>query len=318
LEEPTKPTATGEDARMSLAMETLIADLARRQHGVATRAQLLEAGLTARMMERRLKAERFRSLHRGVYLLTPVAPARAREMAAALACGPGAVVSHQNAAWLWTLLPALGDAEPVHVSVPRGRDPRHRSGIRTHRVTAFGPAEVTAVDGIPVTAPARTLLDLAGTVGARELERAVARAEREQLATRGDILSLMARYPGRRGTRALRRLLRSDERPALTRSEAEERFLTLVRRGGLPAPAVNTRVGRYEVDFLWRSEGLAVEVDGYQFHSSPSRFESDRRRDAELAAVGIHVIRVTWRQLVDRPEQTLAMVARALGRAGAR
>jgi very-short-patch-repair endonuclease len=110
-------------------------------------------------------------------------------------------------------------------------------------------------------------------------------------------------------------LIEADAAPALTRSEAEERMLALIRRAELPIPELNVRIGRYEVDFLWREQKLVVEVDGFRFHSSRSAFERDRLRDAELAAQGFHVLRVTWRQIVDTPEALVARIAMALARA---
>jgi very-short-patch-repair endonuclease len=172
--------------------------------------------------------------------------------------------------------------------------------------------ETTTCKGIPITTPARTVLDLAADSTERELEQALAQAEARHLTSRRKLLLLLARYPGRRGVRALRRLLERDARPALTRSEAEERFLALIRKSGLPHPDVNVNLGRYEVDFLWREHRLVVEIDGYAHHSDRESFEADRARDAWLAAQGHTVIRVTWRQLVDEPEVVLARVAEAL------
>lgn len=249
-----------------------VATQAARQHGVITRAQLLEAGLKRGAVSRRLKAGHLRPLHRGVYVMGPLTPPRAREMAAVLASGPGAVISHRSAAALWDLLPERGDAAPVDVTVSGG-DRGRRPGIRTHRVIGLEADERAEMDGIPITAPGRTVIDLAGVVGSRELERAVARGARTGLVTRETLASLLRRHRGRPGTPALRALLASERTPALTRSEAEETFLSLIREARLPAPELNVVVAGHEVDFLWRSEGLAVEVDGFRFHSSRSMFE---------------------------------------------
>ena len=118
--------------------------------------------------------------------------------------------------------------------------------------------EITKCEGIPITTPARTVLDLASVVSGRELEQALAQAERRNLASRTKLLALLARYPRRAGSGTLRRLLAGSEHPALTRSEAEERFLSLIRLAQLPAPEVNVRVDGFEVDFLWREQGLVV------------------------------------------------------------
>ena len=165
-----------------------------------------------------------------------------------------------------------------------------------------------------MTAPARTILDLAAVVTPRELERAVAEADTRRLVPRNQLLSLLARVGARPGVGALRALLDADRGPSLTRSEAEERLLALIRAAELPAPELNVRVGPHEVDFLWRGQKVIVEVDGFRFHSSRAAFERDRKRDADLAARGFRVVRVTWRQIVDRPEAVIARIAVVLER----
>ncbi|MGH2962145.1 MAG: DUF559 domain-containing protein [Solirubrobacterales bacterium] len=289
--------------------------IAARQHGVVTRAQLLELGFEPGAIDRRLEADRLRALHRGVYLMGSIAPPFALEMAAVLSCGAGAVLSHRCAASLWRLLSDGANATEIEVTVA-GRDPGRRPGVRVHRVRSIGRDEVRAFRGIPITTAARTALDLAAIVSQRELEQAVAEVLRRNLASHGALLALAARYPTRHGVPALRHLLERDERPALTRSEAEERFLALVRRAELPPPEVNVSVRGFEVDFLWRQERLVVEVDGFAYHSDRRTFENDRRRDAELAAHGYRVIRVTWSRIVDSPAAVVARVAQALASRG--
>jgi very-short-patch-repair endonuclease len=312
--------------------------IAEVQHGVVTLQQFREAGLTRQMVWDRVRKGRFAPLHRGVYRVGPRLSARTDEMAAVLACGPTAVLSHRSAAALWNLLPSPhGRAGPpmlpVEVSICRSTRGVAATGILAHRVTTLGPGDRTIREGIPVTTPARTLLDLA-TLAARsperadrrplppvtyrDLERAVAKAGREGLASPADLRGHLAASPRRRGAGPLRRMLDQEGGPAFTRSEAEARLLDLVRRARLPPPRTNARVGGLEVDFLWREAGLAVEVDGYAFHASLERFEGDRVRDADLAARGILVIRVTWRQIRDEPAAVIGRVARALGRAEAR
>jgi very-short-patch-repair endonuclease len=282
------------------ARERAIRELATRQHGAVTRSQLLELGLEPGAIDWRLREDRLRALHRAVYLVGSIEPPLAREMAAVLSCGEGAVLSHRIAVGLWHLLPHPAQLQNVEVTVA-GRDPGRRPGVRVHRVRSLGRDEVRACQRIPVTTPARTLLDLAAWGSGRELEQAVAEARRRGLATTRELLALVGRYPTRHGAPALRRLAERDERPALTRSEAEERLLSLIRSAELPNPEVNVPVHGFEVDFLWRDHGLAVEVDGYTYHSDPHAFERDRARDAKLAAHGYRVIRVTWRQIIDSP-----------------
>lgn len=279
---------------------------------MVTRAQLREAGLTDRAIDRRLESGRLHRVHRGVYLVGHVVmPQHAREMSAVLAVGPNAVLSHRSAAWLWQLLSYPARPASVDVTV-WGRNAGRRPEIRIHRVSALGPGETRTCQRIPTTTPARTLIDLAYQVSARELERAVAQAQTRGLTSRRDLLALLARHPGRRGTAALRALLNRGSAAVLTRSEAEERFLALVRKAQLPVPDVNVRLAGYEVDVLWREERLIVEVDGFAFHSSRAAFERDRLRDAELQAQGFRIIRVTWRQIVDHPEAMLVRITKAL------
>jgi predicted transcriptional regulator of viral defense system len=290
--------------------EREIAELAARQRGVVTRTQLLRIGLTRDAIDNRVKSSRLHPLYRAVYLLGHPRPTEgARELAAALSCGPGAVVSHRSAAGLWRLLPEpTGDPD---VTVPE-RDCRRERGIRVHLVAALDRRDVRTVRGIPVTTPARTLLDLAAAASRRELERALAEAEARRLTRRNELLALLARVGARPGASVLRALVEADMAPSLIRSEAEERFLALISAAELPTPEANVRVGPYEVDFLWRDQGLIVEVDGFRFHSSRASFERDRRRDAELVSRGYRAIRVTWRQIVDRPEALVARIAAAL------
>ena len=295
---------------MPPAHDVLIEELAAQQLGLVTRAQLRAHGITARAIDRRVQALRLRPVQRGVYRVGPVAAPHARELAAVFACGPHAVVSHRSAGWLWQLLPDPGDAAPVDVSLRQGD--RNRPRIRVHRVRLRAD-EVTTLRNIPITSIRRTLADLAGVLGTSELERVLARAERTDLLASSDLQSLAA-HAQRPGARILRALLLTEARAAFTRSEAEARFLALVRKSQLTVPESNARLGDYEVDFFWRRERLVVEVDGYAFHSSQRSFETDRRRDAWLAAAGVRVIRVTWRQLVNEPEAMLVRLAQTLAR----
>ena len=212
--------------------------------------------------------------------------------------------------WPLGLVPYRVDAGLVHVSVA-GRNPGRHPGIRVHRTTSLRHSELTVRHGIPVTTPARTLLDLAGELRDRELERALAEAFALRLTDRIGMLTLISRHRGRRGATTLRRRL-DEARPARTRSEAEELLLSLVRAAGLPEPQVTARLGPWEVDFLWSDRYLAVEVDGYASHSSPWAFERDHAKDAELRDAGYVLLRFTWRQLREQPERTVARIRGAL------
>ena len=291
-------------------VDRAIAELATAQRGVVTRLQLLELGMEGGAIKRRVRTGRLHSLHRGVYLVGHAAePKGAREMAAVLACGGCAVVSHRSAATQWKMLSYPATQAPVDVTLVRAHAAT-RAGIRIHRARQLDRRDFRILSGLPITTPARTLLDLAAVVAPDELDRAFAKAQVRRLADAHGVEDQLERNPGRAGVRALRALI--DAGPALTRSEAERRMLRLVRDAQLPPPWVNARVAGHEVDFLWREERFVVEVDGFAAHRSRRAFERDRRRDAALAASGYTVLRVTWRQLVEAPQAVVARIAAAL------
>jgi very-short-patch-repair endonuclease len=290
-------------------VDRAIAELAETQRGVVTRGQLLEIGMKPGAIKRRLRIGRLHGLHKGVYLVGhAAAPEGAREMAAVLVCGPRAVLSHRSAAYVWKLLPYPATPTPVDITLVRAHAAT-RGGIRVHRVAKLSRRDVRILSGLPITIPARTVLDLAGIASPDELDRAFAEAQVQRVVDARGLADQIARNPGRAGVRALRALI--DAGPAPTRSEAERRFLRLVRSAGLPEPQVNSRVGRYEVDFLWPDERLVVEIDGFAVHGTRRAFERDRQRDAALAASGYTVLRVTWRQIVAET-QVVARLAASL------
>lgn len=294
-------------------METILREYGAVQHGLVTRAQLLSAGVADHVIERRVRSGRLLRVHRGVYQADAVVGAGAREMAAVLACGGGCRLSHRSAGVLWQVAVSGASDGLIEVTMQRRRR-RHIAGIRAHRVNDLAPDETTILDGIPVTTPARTLLDLGECLGPRELEQALARAERTGLVTREAVRAMVQRHPQHRGARELRQLLNGDQPAAFTRSGAEEALLALVRKARLPMPVMNARLLRYEVDFLWPGPRLVVEVDGMAFHGSARAFVEDRRRDAELTAAGYRVIRFTWQDITERWEATLVRLAQALVR----
>jgi very-short-patch-repair endonuclease len=292
-------------------IEERIAAVAARQHGVVTWRQLTACGLAPRTVSRWCRSKRLHELHRGVYRVGLLPLPREREMAAVLACGEGAAISHEDAAGLWELRAPPMPHCPVHVRVPDQLRIR-RPGLRVHRTKRFDAGDVALVDGIPVTSPARTILDLAAVLSVREVERLLARAQRERIAALDDVAALLARHRGARGGATLARLLASPWSTAFTRSEFEDRFRDESRRFGLPPPRFNHMVGGYEVDCYWPEARLALELDGEAYHGSWRNQERDRLRDATLAATGIHVIRVSWRQFTEKTEQTMVRVAQTL------
>jgi very-short-patch-repair endonuclease len=280
--------------------DAVIAELATRQHGVVARRQLLALGIGDGAIDGRRAKGWFHPLHRGVYAVGHTAIGRhGHWMAAVLAGGPGAALSHSSGGALLE----MAEEQPgtIHVTIPRSG--RSRPGIRFH-ASRLPPDERGAVDGIPVTSPARTILDLAATAGRAAAEQALLAAEARHPRARDELTALLARRPGRAGARAARALI---EKPrAFTRSELERRFLALVRAAGLPEPEVNARVGGFEVDCVWPPERVAVELDGHAFHASRAAYEGDRARDRALQAAGWRVVRITWRQLAEEPHALIA------------
>ncbi len=207
-------------------------------------------------------------------------------MAAVLACGEGAVLSHRSAAVLWELLsPRQGQ---IDISVPSGSGRNRRAGIRLRRRATLTRQSVTRHRNIPVTTPAQTLADLGSVVTAAQRRRAIRQAE---------VLGLWTGF---------------DAPAEPTRSELEHLFLRLCERHDLPMPKVNVRVGRHEVDFLWPEQHLIVETDGYRYHRGSQAFEDDHERDLELQALGYEVRRFSYRQVTEHPERVAATVRQAL------
>jgi very-short-patch-repair endonuclease len=309
-------TGTGKDRGTSSWISKEAEALAARQHGVISRGQLLGFGLSSAAIGRRLASGHFRSLHAGVYQIGPLEGRCAIEMAAVLAAGPEAVLSHRSALSLWELVPASARL-PVHVSVLRGRG-RRRPGIVFHHVRAPLDADRTTLDGVPITSPLRSLVDAASSLGSRELATALAAAERIGLVTHADLADLDERYRGRRGMTLLRTLIQAEGDRGFTRSEAEKRCLALLRNAGLPRPHTNVPVGPYELDCFWPDANVAVEVDGWAFHRTRSRFENNRRKDNWLRSRGIEVVRLTWRQITGEPLAAAVQVGQALALAHAR
>ena len=295
-------------------MDLRIAGLAERQHGVVALWQLAELGLNVRLIDKRIAAGRLHSIHQGVYAVGHrLLSADGHRMAAVIACGPRAVLSHRSAAALWGL--RRDGRNRIDVTAP-GRRGRMPVGIDAHRDGFLRPADRTEHRGIPCTTVARTLLDLAAVVSPRELRNAVTQAEVERVFDLAAVRELLGRSRRRRGVARLRRAIAEhDARDERTRGELERRFLALCRRAGVPLPEVNVplTVGatQLEADFLWRTTRLIVEADDRHSHLTITAFEKDRRRDQRLRLAGWEVIRCTWRQVLDDPEE-LAQALRAL------
>ena len=228
-----------------------------------------------------------------------------------------AVLSHTSAGALWGLRPGDRMPAPVEVTVSEKTSVR-APGVRWHRSRTLLARDLRVRHHLPVTSPARTLVDLAGTLRPRELELALDEALRNRLTTRAQVAEVIARAGNRAGVKTLEALLAYGRNVTVTRSAAEERFLGLARSADLPEPEVNPWLQGLMVDFLWRRERIVVEIDGYAFHASRRRFEDDRLRGARLAAAGYQVIRITWLQMLHEPYAVIARLAQALawGEAG--
>ena len=264
-----------------------LADLARRQHGVVSRAQLAAIGFGDNAIARRVQSGRLHRLYRGVYAVGHTVLTReARLLAAVLACGDGAVLSHRSAAALWSLYPTA--AARIDVTVSRTCGVRSTARIVVHRPVR--PADTTRREGIPVTTPMQTLADLAVGAPRRMVEKACENAEAARLL---DLNRLDATHPG---AKRLLATVEAHDLGSYTRSETEDAFLALCDEHSIPRPLVNTRVEGFEVDFCWPDERLIVETDG-RHHLTRARFESDRARDALLTSIGWRVMRFTRRQV---------------------
>lgn len=266
--------------------DTTIARIAARQHGVVTTAQLVAAGLSPAAISKRTKAGRLHRVHRGVYSVGYAASTREAEwMAAVLACGPDAALSHRSAAELWGLLrPAEG---PVEVTVP-SQNGRRQRGFVVHRCAALPRNARTIRNLIPVTTPWRTIEDLERAVSPHLHRRAIREAEMRRFA-------LSPRTHGDR-----------------TRSDLERDFLALCRSHRLPEPEVNVRLDRWTVDFLWRVQRVVVETDSWRFHGGNIAFEDDHARDVDLRQRGYTVLRFTERQVREEPNLVAADLGKAL------
>ncbi len=290
--------------------------MATVQHGVVARRQLLSMGMSAGEIRGRAERGSLGLVHRGLYAVGHgKLTQEGRWMAAVLASGEGAVLSHRSAGQLWGLTSRSGSIPEV----TRTTSFRKRAGIRAHRAT-LGADEVEAVDGIPATSASRTLLDLAANLDERPLERAMNEAEVRGLTSALSLPDLIRRHGRHRGAAAIRSALEASGEPlGITRSGLEERFLGLVDERGLPRPELNADLGvrgRFiEVDCLWRSRRLIVELDGQAVHGTKSAFHADRERDRLLAVEGWRTIHLTWRQLDEDSEAIVADLRHMLGTA---
>ena len=281
------------------------------QHGLITRTQALQTGLTPGQLRARLESQRWIRVYRNIYRTegSPVTEIQ-RLLAAVLAAGDGAVASHRSAAWLW----GLTDELFLEVAVPTSRSPRV-PGVVMHRQRSLT-CSSSRRRGVPVTNPLRTVIDLASTPG-HDLDQALDRGIATRLLSVAAVQAELSRTSrsGRRGTTCLRECL--DQRDASSSrapSVLESRLSRLLRTARLPVSQREYRVmdGAYRLDFAWPELKLAVEMDGYASHSSAKAFREDRRRQNDLVLEGWTVLRFTWDDVCGKPDEVKAHIRAAL------
>jgi Transcriptional regulator, AbiEi antitoxin len=274
-----------------------LAELAARQHGVVSFRQLRALGFSKGKIARSQEAFRLRRVHRGVYAVGHDRISdRGRCMAAVLACRHGAVLSHWSAAWLWGLQPRC----PAEIEVTVATTGHRRRNIQVHHAQSLS-SEWGHIDHIPVTALPCTLLDVATTRSSKDLTDAIDRAKRLGFLDLDAIDRLLDRRKVSPGNGPLRKAIDVYRDPAFDRARSERLFLDLVKKAGLPRPALNTWVGRFEIDAYWEAERFAVEVDGWETHGTRRAFEEDPVRIEDLKLAGIDAIRITARRIEREP-----------------
>ena len=285
-----------------------VAEIAGRQHGVISSAQLAEAGVSADMLKRALANGRLHRVHHGVFAVGHVPTTKhARWMAAVLACGPGAVLSHRSAAALWRIREAETARTEVTIAPGSGR---RRPGIVIHR-SPLPPEHMTTRDGIPATTPDRTLIDLSRQIHPDELARALRETFHRRLITLPSLQRALDHRPSRPLTRQIQAF-------ADTRSHLEDDFMRLLDRHGIPRPLTQQRVETYVVDFLWPEDRLVVETDGWESHGTRMAFERDRAQTNALQLAGYTVLRLTAADVRRRGRRTAALIRQASSRSRSR
>lgn len=297
-------------------------ELARSQHWVITRGQLMQLGIGSEAIRHRLRAGRLHRVMSGVYAVgRPAIDAHGRWMAAVLACGPGALLSHHSAAALLGIRRQVPG--PVDIVVP-AHVARRRPGIRVHRRAGLGsPSEGSrrsplswTTDRIPVTDPVSTLVDLAMCISGEELEAAVNEADQIDLVDPETLRQALDAFPQRPGAARLRRLLDRDTF-VLTDTRLEQLFLPLARIAGLALPQTQVWVNGYRVDFYWPDLGLVVEADSLRYHRTPAKQAADNRRDQAHIAAGLMPLRFSHWQMRHEPEHVRKLLKIAARRRGA-
>jgi very-short-patch-repair endonuclease len=302
-------------AAIDQPVDRALAGLAAEQHGVVARRQMLALGLSGAEVQGRLEAGRLHRIHRGVYAVGHVRLTyKGRYMAAVLACGPPvAVLSHRCALALWDLREVTSGAIEVTV---RGQGKPGPEGVLVRRTRVLTDADMTQVDGIPVTSLAWTVVDFAAIASHQQVRSVLEAMERRQMYIGRELDELLDRTPNRKGAKTVRKVTKEMTGPApWHQSVLEETFHELIRGSDLPDYEANVLVEGELVDALWREQRVIVELDGFAYHKSRAKFEADRRRDAKLTVAGYRVLRITQDRLTNEPEAVLAEIRALLAHA---
>jgi very-short-patch-repair endonuclease len=297
---------------MTESWDAAMAAIAGRQRTIVAHDQLLAIGCGRRTIARWLNRGRLHTVFHRVYsVVSGDLPPLAREQAALLACGERVFLSHHTAAAIWGLQRTF--PTEIEVSVV-GRRCDSRKGIRVHRIKAIDQRQVRREQGLWVSSPARAVLEIAATASDRELTGAIDQGLANRLFTPRELEDVLAANRPCRGAARLTEILGDPTATAVSRSRREKALLRLIREAGLPMPDTNVPFGGFELDFLWRREGLVVELDGYNFHRGPGAFRRDREKELAVRNAGLEMLRFTGDQVLKQPWIVLATIAGALAR----
>jgi very-short-patch-repair endonuclease len=297
---------------MSTSRDRSVTRIAAGQRTLATTGQLSECGLGKDAVAHRVAIGWFHPVFHTVYSVgCGELPPLALELAALLAIGKNCFVSHHSAAFVWGL--RKNPPQEVEVSVV-GRCSESREGIRVHRIKAIDKRELRQHEGLWISSPARTLLEIATTLPRDGLADAIGKGIAGRRVNRYEIEATLARNRGRRGSARLAQVIGDKHAMAITRSRAEKAFLKLMRESGLPMPEANQPLGRYVPDFMWREQRVIVEIDSYTFHGGPNGFDRDHDKDLFYRQLDFDVLRPTRDHVINEPARVLALVAQTLAR----
>jgi very-short-patch-repair endonuclease len=269
----------------------------------------LDAGLTDGGVRHRVRAGRLHPRHRGIYVVgTELLLPGARELSAALACGSEAWVSHRSGGVVMNVMEE--DDGDVDVTIAGGGR-AHRDGIRLHRSICLTDADVGTYDGIPVTSPSRTLLDLATVLTRNDLAWAYNELLIQELITPQQVKEILNRTHGHPGSRLLKAIVERDDDPRRSKGKLAALVRSALKRGRVETPIEEETLYGWRTDFYWPQYGLVLEADGFQFHKGPEAWRRDRRKQADLESRGLRFLRTDWEEAKDRPESLVARVIRA-------